>query len=170
MRPTLLLMGFLLGLFFSSVLDSCSDADDTSKILHIIATAAEQAEEHDVSGILDHTVDAFKAQPGNHDRRSVRSILWWAFRHYGRLTVMYPQPAITVDQDGQTATAEVYFLIVKKERSVPDLKELAKDPQKWLRAVGENADLYRLQLELIQPDHQWKVNAARLAPYAANGF
>ena len=165
-----LVTGILLSLLLSCVLYSCSDTDDKNRILHIIASAAEQAEQHNISGVLAHTVDTFKAQPGDHDRRSARGILWWAFRHYGKLTVLYPQPAISVDENSEAAAAEIYFLIVKKEGSIPDLKELAKDPQKWLQAVGENADLYQLQLELIQLDSQWKVNAARLAPYAASGF
>ena len=64
----------------------------------------------------------------------------------------------------------MYVLIVKKDRVVPDLKDLYDDPKSWLETVGENADLYQLKLELVKTDGRWRVRKAHLEVFKGTGF
>jgi hypothetical protein len=50
------------------------------------------------------------------------------------------------------------------------MKELYEDPQKWLEEVGENADLYRLKLELIKLDGRWVAKRALLERFTGVSF
>jgi len=59
---------------------------------------------------------------------------------------------------------------VKKERSLPKLEALYNDPQGWLDEVGENADLYRLKLDLIKNGGDWLVNEVHLERFTGLGF
>ncbi len=49
-------------------------------------------------------------------------------------------------------------------------QELYKDPQGWLEEVGENADLYRLKLELLKKNREWLLRRAHLELFRGLGF
>jgi hypothetical protein len=83
---------------------------------------------------------------------------------------MYPEPSVDLEESGREASAKVYFMIVKKERSIPELKDLYKDPRGWLEEVGETADLYRLKLELLKNNGDWLVRSVLLEPFRGVGF
>jgi hypothetical protein len=112
----------------------------------------------------------FSALPGKRNREEVRGILFMAFRHYRQFRILYPQPGIDLDGTGDAATATVYFLIVREEGSYPGLKDLYDDPGGWLDEVGENADLYRLTLDLIKKEGDWRTTQAHLEPFKGYGF
>jgi hypothetical protein len=152
------------------ILAACSKDNDTEQILNLIKEGAKLAEEHSAAGILKLTTEDFVARPGQHDGREVRRILWFAFNHYGNLKVMYPEPSVDLKESGREASAKVYFMIVRKERSIPELKDLYKDPRGWLQEVGENADLYRLKLELLKNNGDWLVRSVLLEPFRGVGF
>jgi hypothetical protein len=160
---TLLLITLLL-------LAACGREDDTEQIRKLIKQGAKLAEEHSASGLLELTTGDFVARPGEHDDRQVRRILWFAFNHYGNFSVMYPQPSVALEASGREAAATVYFMIVKKDRSMPELKDLYQDPRGWLEQVGESADLYRLQLKLLKKNGDWLVRSALLEPFRGTGF
>ncbi len=139
-------------------------------IHQLIKEGAELAEQHNAHGLMKLTTEDFLARPGQHNSREVRRILWLAFNHYGNFRLMYPEPSVELQSGGSGARAKVYFLIVRKEQSVPKLKELYKNPQSWLEEVGENADLYRLKLELLKKNGDWLVKGALLEPFRGLGF
>lgn len=93
-----------------------------------------------------------------------------AFRHYRDFRILYPQPGVDLEESGEAASATIYFLIVRKERSYPELKDLYGDPGGWLEEVGENADLYRLTLDLIKKEGGWLTTQAHLEPFKGYGF
>jgi len=159
---------FWLILFF--FLTSCSSKDDTDVIRQLVKQGAIFAEKHDIRGIMELTSEDFLAMPGQHDHRGVRRILWMAFRHYEEFKVIYPKPSVELEPSGLAAFAKIYFMIVKKDLSFPKLKELYKDPQGWLEEAGENADLYRLKLELLKKNRDWLVTRAHLELFRGLGF
>ena len=160
----------LLLLLLLLLLPSCSKDDDTEKIRSLIKKGAELAEKHDLPGLLELTTEDFLALPGKHGRREVRRILWFTFNHYGNFKVLHPKPIVDLEPDGRLASARVYFLIVRREQSIPNLKDLYQDPQDWLEEVGENADLYRLKLDLEKDNGDWLVKRAFLEPFRGTGF
>ena len=160
---TLLLITLLL-------LAACGKEDDTEQIRKLIKEGAKLAEEHSAAGLFELTTEDFVARPGEHDHQQVRGILWFAFNHYGKFSVLYPEPSVALEPSGRQATATVYFMIVKKDRSVPELKNLYQDPRGWLEEVGESADLYRLKLELVKKEGDWLVRSALLEPFRGRGF
>jgi len=162
------LVAFCMIPFF--LLTSCSEKDDVSVIRQIVKKGAELAEEHNAKGLMKLTTEGFFAMPGHHDHLEVRKILYLAFRHYGAFKVMYPEPGIDLAQSGDSAIGNVYFMIVKKDRSFPNLDELYEDPQGWLEEVGGNADLYRLNLEFLNKNGDWLVKRAHLDSFRGFGF
>jgi hypothetical protein len=148
---------------------SCSKKDDVSLVLHLIQESARLAEAHHVQALMDLTTGDFQATPGPLDRRETGKILWWAFRHYGDFKILYPEPTIDLGSK-DAASARLYFMILKKEGSYPDLKKLYKDPAAWLEEVGENADLYRLTLGFVRKNRDWTVKSALLEPFKGLGF
>jgi len=149
---------------------SCSSGDESAAIRELIKAGAKLGEEHDIGGLFNLTSDDFVALPGELDRREIRRILWLAFRHYGSFKILYPLPRIDLKPDHRTASASFPFLILRKEASFPRLKELYEDPQRWLEEVGENADLYRLKLELIKQDSRWVAKQALLEHFTGVSF
>jgi hypothetical protein len=149
---------------------SCSREDDTAVINSLIEKGAALAEAHQVPELLSLTAEGFFANPGRHNRQETGAILWSAFRHYGPLTILYPRPGIAIEKEGQTARGTIYFMIVKKERSYPELKALVDDPMAWLAKAGEMADLYRLKMELKKHRGEWLVASAHLEPFRGLGF
>ena len=170
MRNGIGLRALLCGVFCLFFLPSCTAKAESEVIRGVIEKAARLAEGHDVDGLMDMTTEDFSAQPGNRDRTEVRGILRMAFRHYRQFRILYPKPGVDLSEDGHTASAVVYFLIVRQDRSYPGLKELYENPQAWLEEVGENADLYRLALRWVKWKNDWLAAQARLDPFRGHGF
>lgn len=120
--------------------------------------------------MMELATEDFLAQPGNINRREVRKFIWLVFRKYGEFRILYPEPAIELAADNQSADATVHFLIAKKEQSVPKLEKLYKDPQRWIEEVSQNADLYRLNLKLLQMNGDWLVSITEVEPFRGFGF
>jgi hypothetical protein len=152
------------------LLTSCSEKDDITVIRQLIEQGAKLAEDQDINGLMKLTTGDFIALPGKHDSREVKTIIWLAFKHYRKFKILYPEPGISLQTNSGTALATVKFLIVKKEQSLPDLNELWRNPEKWLKELGENADLYQLKLEWLKKNGNWLVKEARLAPFRGLGF
>jgi hypothetical protein len=158
---------FLFSCFF---LMSCAEKDDTDVIRQLIKQGALCAETHDIRGLMKMTSEDFLAMPGQHNHNGVRRILWMAFQHYQKFKVMYPKPIVELESNGLTASSTIYFIIVKREVSLPQLTELYKDPRGWLEAAGENVDLYKLTLELLKKNRDWLVTRAYLELFKGLGF
>lgn len=159
----------VLGIVCILIQSSCATRDEAEALRRLIKKGAELAEDHDVGGLMKMTTEDFSALPGKRDRDEVRGILYLAFRHYRQFRVLYPEPGVDLSSGGEAASARVYFLIVRQDRSYPDLEELYKDPKGWIDTVGENADLYRLELEFVKKGN-WEVRRAHLEPFKGYGF
>jgi hypothetical protein len=159
---------FLLGVLLLVV--SCSSKDDVAAITEVVRKGVSLGEAHDLGGIIKLTTEDFTALPGKIDRRETRRILFMAFHHYGEFRVLYPRPSVEARPDRRSGSAVFPFLIVKKEASLPGLKELYENPRAWLETVGENADLYRLKLELVRDGGEWLVSQALLERFTGVSF
>jgi len=155
---------------FFFLASACSEKDDAHLIRALIKNGAELAEKHDVGGVMDLTTADVVALPGHHNRLEIKRILWSAFMHYGKFKVLYPKPSVDLSAKDGSASSGIYLLIVKKERTIPDLKDLYDDPRRWLEAVGENADLYQIKLQLLKKDGRWRVKQAHLEGFKGLGF
>ena len=153
-----------------SLLESCSPKDEETAIRELVKKGATLAEEQDIRGLMNLATEDFVALPGDLRRQETRGILFMAFRHYQNFKILYPRPSVDLKPDKRSALAVFPFLIVKKETTLPKLKELYEDPQRWLETVGENADLYRLKLECVKQDGDWLVRQARLERFTGTSF
>jgi hypothetical protein len=162
-------LSLLMWIVFLSV-PSCSSPDDVTAVRSVVKEGARFGEKHELGEIFDLTTEDFTALPGKLDRRETRRILWLAFRHYGEFKILYPRPGVEVQSDHRSASAVFPFLIVRKDASFPNLKDLVEEPQRWLEAVGENADLYRLKLDLIKEGGSWRVRQALLQRFTGVSF
>ena len=142
---------------------SCGDRDDAAAIRKLIDHAKTLAEDHQIGDLMDLTTKGFSDSPGQHDARSVRGILFVAFKHYGTFDIRYPRPSVDVEKGATTAEATIHFMIVSQDKPMPELKDLYGDPQAWLEKAGEKADLYRLKLDLIKQEGDWRVQIADLS-------
>jgi hypothetical protein len=149
---------------------ACSEKDDAQLIRALIKKGAALAEDHDVSGVMELTSEDVVALPGHHRRQQIKRIIWSAFMYYGKFKVLYPKPSVDLSAKDGSAACTIYLLIVKKERTIPDLKDLYDDPRRWLEAVGENADLYQIKLQLLKRDGRWRVKQAHLEGFKGLGF
>ncbi len=61
-------------------------------------------------------------------------------------------------------------MIVKKDRTLPELKELYNDPRGWLEKVSEKADLYRFRLKVVKVKGDWLVRGAYFERFTGTGF
>jgi hypothetical protein len=161
---------FVLLLIAVSVLESCSSKDEETAIRELVKKGATLGEERDIRGLMSLTTEDFRALPGDLGRQETRRILFVAFRHYQDFKILYPRPSVDLKPDKRSASAVFPFLIVKKETTLPKLKELYEDPQRWLETVGENADLYRLKLECVKHEGGWVVRLARLERFTGTSF
>jgi hypothetical protein len=161
---------FLIPVGLCFFISACSPKDDVTVIRKIIQKAARSAEDHHIADLMDLTAGDFMALPGHYDVRMVKSILFGVFKRYGQFRIHYPQPAVDVTADGRDASTIIYFLIVRRNQSIPGLKELYNDPRRWLEAVGEKADLYQLKLQLKKKDGDWLVQQADLEGFKGTGF
>jgi hypothetical protein len=157
-------------LLFMSGLESCSSKDEETAIRELVKKGATLGEEQDIKGLMNLTTEDFLALPGDLGRQETRRILFVAFRHYQDFKILYPRPNVELKPDKSSASAVFPFLIVKKETTLPKLKELYEDPQRWLETVGENADLYRLKLEWVKQNGDWLVRQARLERFTGRSF
>ena len=151
-------------------LESCSSKDEESAIRELIKKGATLGEEQDIKGLMNLTTEDLLVLPGDLGRQETRRILFAAFRHYQDFKILYPRPSVELKPDKRSASAGFPFLIVKKETTLPKLKGLYEDPQRWLETVGENADLYRLKLECLKQDGDWLVKQARLERFTGTSF
>lgn len=158
---------FFIGLLWVS---GCSRQDDIAAIRSVIEKGAQLAQDKQLSELMDLTAEGFLAGPGRHDRRQVKSILFSAFMYYGHFKIHFPQPTVELLDEGQTAAAKVYFLIVREKQTIPSIKELYKDPRRWLEAVGDKADLYQLALQFEKTGGDWRVRQAHLEGFKGTGF
>jgi len=158
---------FLFSMFMAS---ACSQKDDVQVIREMIKEAAGLAEDHNVSEIMELTTEDVVALPGHHNRLEIKRLIFSAFMHYGKLQVLYPKPSVDLSTTDDSATSMIYLLIVKKDRSIPDVKDLYEEPRRWLEKVGENADLYQIKLQLVKKDNKWLVKQAHLEGFKGLGF
>ena len=149
---------------------SCSKKDDTVLIRKVIANGAQLAQEHQIGDLLRLATEDFSASPGNHDARSVKGILFVAFQHYGTFAVHYPRPSVDVAEGGESAKAKFQFIIISQDRTIPGLKELYDDPQKWIETASEKADLYQLDLGFVKAKGDWLVKTAHMEGFKGWGF
>ena len=157
--------------FFSLFLAaSCSETDDVQAIRALIKEAAEMAEDHNLSGIMELTTEDVVGFPGHHDRLEIKRFIFSAFMHYGKLKILYPKPSVDLSTTDNSATCKIYLLIVKKDRAIPDVKDLYDEPRRWLEKVGENADLYQIELQLLKKGGTWRVHQAHLEGFKGLGF
>ena len=141
---------------------ACSTTDEAGRIREWIRQGAALAEAHDLAGLLELTAEGFRAQPGDRDRAGTGEALGAAFYYYRRFKLLYPRPAVELAESGLVASAAVPFLVVRRERTYPGLEALAADPAAWLARVGENTDLYLLELQLVKQDGEWLATSAHL--------
>jgi hypothetical protein len=167
-RDTLLRL--LASLLIVVAFSGCGGKDETEAVRKLIDKGAKLAEEHQIGDLMELTVKDFTAQPGHHSAADVRAILFAAFHHYGNFSIRYPRPTVTLEAGTANGSAVVYFMIVSRDRSIPGLKELYDDPQRWLELASEKADLYQLKLDLIKDGSRWQVRQATLEGFKGWGF
>jgi hypothetical protein len=156
--------------FFFFWMATCSQKDDVQVIRELIKEGAKLAEEHNIKGIMELTTEDVVALPGHHNRLAIKRLLFSAFMHYGKLKVLYPKPSVDLSTTDNSATSTIYLLIVKQDRTIPDLKDFYEEPRRWLEAVGENADLFQIKLQLLKKDGKWRVKQAHLEGFKGLGF
>ena len=160
----------LVGVVFFLTAFACSQEDDVAAIRALIQKGAALAEAHDISGMMALTTEDIVAQSGTYNRLEIKRIIWTALMHYGKMNILYPKPSIDLFNENNQASCGLFLLIVRKDRVVPDVKDLYDDPQGWLETVGDNADLYQLKLEMRKTDRRWRVSKAHLEPFRGMGF
>lgn len=160
----------LAGIVFLFMACACSQEDDVAAIRALIQKGAALAEAHDISGVMELTTEDIVAQEGTYDRLEIKRIIWSALMHYGRMNILYPKPKVDLFDENNQASCAMFLLIVRKDRVVPDVKDLYDDPQGWIETVGDNADLYQLKLEMRKTASGWRVRAAHLEPFRGMGF
>ncbi|MBN1277223.1 MAG: hypothetical protein JXA35_06995 [Deltaproteobacteria bacterium] len=149
---------------------SCSLRDDERALTEMVEKAASMAERHEFGGIMDLATEDFRAYPGDLDRRGAKKVLFMAFRYYGELRIIHPQPSIDLEAADDFASMMVPFLIVRKDQPLPELKDLYKKPKEWLERAGEHADLYRFKLKAVKAGGEWLVKEAYLERFTGLGF
>lgn len=153
-----------------AICSACSGQNDAEKIRALIHNGAVLAEAHDIAGMLKLASADVRAMPMDLNRREIRAVLWQTFKYYGPISILYPRPDVEVNNDADEASAAFPFLILKKERRIPDLDQLRDDPAAWIEAIGKTADLYRLRLLLTKQDGDWFVKRAFLERFTGMGF
>ena len=165
-----LIAPFLLFVICGAAFWACTEKDASVQIRELIATGASLAQEHDIGGLLELTTEDVRVMPMDLGRSGIKGVLWRTFNYYGPMKVLYPRVAVELQDGGKTARASTPFLIVKREQTFPGLDKLRHEPMAWLDEIGENADLYRLKLELIRKGDDWQVHRATVERFAGLGF
>ena len=166
-NPALLTLALVV--FFFGIM-ACSEKDEVAAIRALIKKGAELAEDHDVAAIMELTTEDVVALPGRHNRLNIKRIIWSVFKRYGNFNILYPKPSVELSAENNSASSSIYLLIVKKDQTYPGLKDLTDDPKQWLETVGENADLYQVNLEMVKKDGDWLVRQAHLEVFRGLGF
>jgi len=141
---------------------SCTPKDDALAIRDLVEKGARLAEAHEIGDLMDLTTEDFIASPGRHDVRGTKSILFMAFRHYGRFKIHFPRPSVALNKQSNEAEAVIYFAIVRDDQPLPGLKEFYDNPERWIQKAGELADLYKLELQITKPQKKWLIKSADL--------
>ena len=152
------------------LLTACGKKDDTEAVRDLIKKGAELAQKHAVGDLMELTTEDFSASPGTRDAGEVKKILFLAFQHYGVFEIHYPRPSVSFGREEGRAGTVLYFVIVRRDQPFPELKELYRDPERWIEAAREKADLYRLQLDLRKAGDDWKIQKAHLEGFKGYGF
>lgn len=160
----------LLTLFVGLMFSSCTESGEEARVRDLIAEGTSRAEARDLRGLHELTDGGFRGHPGNRSWEEVAEVLAAAFYHYRKFRILHPRPTVELSDDRSVAIVTFPFLIVREPRTYPGLDELTRDPRRWVEAVGENADLYHLVLELAQSGGEWRARAATLTPYGRPGF
>ena len=161
----------VLSLCFALISCSRGPGTDEEAVLGLLDEGVRLVEEHDVKGLIKRTTTDFSLEPGGQDRDETKRILLWAFMHYGDFKILHPRPQVDLSsEEVGEASVRVPFLVVKREKSLPDLKGLYEDPKGWLQQVGEHADLYRVELQLVKENGDWLVRSAHLEGFTGLGF
>jgi hypothetical protein len=158
----------LLGLALLFITVGCSRKDDAAEIRALIQKGATLAEAHDIAGLMKLAAEDIAANPGGYNRREIKRIIWATLKHYGKFKIIYPRPSVNLLADATRASCGLVFLIVKKNRVIPDVKDLYDDPRAWIETVGANADLYRLQFEMLKTNKHWQIKSAYLETFPFN--
>lgn len=166
-KRTIFTLSWVVFIFMAA---ACAQKDDAAAIRTMIQEGAKLTEDHDINGMMELATEDIVAQPGAYNRLAIKRIIWSALMHYGKIRILYPKPAVDLYNKDNQAFCGMYLLIVKKDRIVPDLKDLYDDPKSWLETVGENADLYQLKLEMLKTDGRWRVRKAHLEAFKGMGF
>lgn len=163
----MLLLPLLLGLSCGLCSEETSDQE---QIRGIIDRAVTLAEKQDIGGIMDLTSQDFVAMPGNRGRRETKGMLFYIFRRYQDLSILYPRPGVTVEPGDSTGTARVVFLLLRGADARPDLEGLGDDLEKWVEKAGDYTRLYRLKIAFAKEDDDWLVRRAHLERFKGLGF
>ena len=147
-------------------LAACSKTDGEEAIRSLVQEGVNLAESHDLGGRMDLLDEGFTAGPGEHGKPEVRRILFVMLKRYGNFRILYPNPAIRLSDDEQTAVVKMNFLIARKQQLFPELELLYSKPAAWLEAVDKGVDLYTLSMELGVGSGRWLLRRARLTGYA----
>lgn len=157
---------YLIGMLCGCVLlTACSESDDTLAIKALVETGVALAEQKSIDGLMNLVTEDFVAMPGRRDEPMARKVLFAAFLRYGNFSIHYPQPRIEIADNGVRAVVAFPFVIVRQDHELPGLPDLYEDPQGWMEAVGEKADLYQLNLRLHKQNGDWLVAQAELHGY-----
>ena len=160
----------MLGWFFFLAASACSPEDDAAAIRALVQKGAALAETHEINGLMELATADIVGLPGAYNRPAIRHIIRSALKHYGQIKILYPKPSVELSPENNSASSSIYLLIVKKEQTYPGLKDLTDDPKQWLETVGENADLYQVNLEMVKKDGDWLVKQAHLEVFRGLGF
>lgn len=152
------------------LLAACGEKDAAEAVRDLIKKGAELAQKHAVDDLMELTTEDFSASPGTRDAGEVKRILFMAFRHYRTFKIHYPRPSVLFGREEGRARAALYFVIVRRDQPFPDLKDLYRDPERWIEAAREKADLYQLQLDLLKAGDDWKIQKAHLEGFKGYGF
>lgn len=148
----------------------CSSQDDTQAVNELIIEGAQHSEAHRIRDLLALTTSDYVTLPGHYNRGTTRGLLYRAFRYYGNFKIYYPRPSIKVEPNANRSTVMMYFMLVRQNLEFPDLRELAEDPPRWLKAAQKKADLYQLKLSLVKMKKQWLVEQATIHGFKGIGF
>lgn len=162
---------FILPLLLGLSCGLCSqETSDEEQIRKIIKMGVEFAEKKDIGGIMELASEGFMAMPQRMDRRQTKGMLFYIFRRYKDLSIMYPRPSVSVEPGATVGSARVVFLLLRGGDARPDVEGLADDLDQWVRKVGDYTSLYRLKLSFVKEDDDWLVERAHLERFKGLGF
>lgn len=145
------------------LLTACDKPDDVTRIRTIVEDAVVKTEKQDIRGLMEYVTSDFEANPGRQDEQSVRGILLITLRRFGQFDIKHPVPGIRLSEDASSADVSLPFLVVREGEKFPEIGTVADDPARWVEEVGDAfGDPYRLELEMVKRDDEWKVKSATI--------